>query len=131
MDMLKRLQPDGVFPITGIKAAVQMGDLLFVSGQVGLSPGGELVGADDFRVQAEQVFANLGAVLEGCGSGFDRIAKLTVFFTDIAGDLPLYREVRDRYITAEHATASSAVQVGKLFHPAARLEVEAVAYCGA
>jgi 2-iminobutanoate/2-iminopropanoate deaminase len=130
MDMIKRLQPDGTFPIPGIKAAVRVGDLLFVSGQVPLSPAGELVGADDFRAQAEQVFANLGAVLEGSGSGFDRIAKLTVFFTDIARDLPAFREVRDRYIAAEHATASSAIQVSKLFHPAVWLELEAVAYCG-
>jgi 2-iminobutanoate/2-iminopropanoate deaminase len=131
MDTIKRLQPGTVFPVSGIKAAVQVGELLFVSGQVPLSPSGELVGADDFRAQAEQVFANLGAVLEGCGSGFDRIAKLTVFFTDIAGDLPIYREVRDRYIAAEHATASSAIEVSKLFLPAVRLEIEAVAYCGA
>jgi 2-iminobutanoate/2-iminopropanoate deaminase len=126
---IQRLQPDNVAPIPGIKAAVQAGELLYVSGQVGMNAAGELVGAEDFRAQAEQVFANLGAVLKGCGSGLDRIVKLTVFFTDIAKDLPVYREVRDRHIAAENATASSAVQVSKLFHPAARLEVEAVALC--
>jgi 2-iminobutanoate/2-iminopropanoate deaminase len=129
MDTIKRLQPDRVFPFPGIKAAVRVGDLLFVSGQVPLSPKGELVGADDFRAQAAQVFANLGAALEAGGSGFDRIAKVTVFFTDIARDLAAYREVRDRYIPAEHATASSAVQV-KLLRPDFLIEVDAVAYCG-
>jgi 2-iminobutanoate/2-iminopropanoate deaminase len=130
MDTIKRLQPDTVFPIPGIKAAVRAGDLLFVSGQVPFGPRGEMVGIGDFRAQAEQVFANLGAVLEGSGSGFDRIAKLTVFFTDIARDLPVFREVRDRHIAAEHATASSAIEVSNLFRPDIWLEVEAVAYCG-
>lgn len=130
MDKLKRLQPASVAPVPGIKAAVRAGDLLFVSGQVPYGLDGELVGAGDFRAQAEQVFANLGAILEDGGSGFDRIAKLTVFFTDIARDLPVFREVRDRHIAAEHATASSAVEVSKLFRPGLLLEVEAVAYCG-
>ena len=129
MSMIKRLQPSTVFPIAGIKAAAQVGNLLFVSGQVPLSLTGELVGQDDFRAQAEQVFANLGAVLEASQSGFDRIVKLTSFFTDISRDLAAYREVRDRYIAADHATASSAIQVSKLFHPAVWLEVEAVALC--
>lgn len=130
MDGIKRLQPATVFPVPGIKAATQVGDLLFLSGQVALDPAGAWVGTDDFRAQAEQVFANLGAVLESCGSGFDRIVKLTAFFTDIARDLPVYREVRDQYIPSGHATASSAVEVSKLFHPSAWLEVEAVALCG-
>lgn len=130
MDSIKRLQPATVAPIPGIKAAVRVGDLLFVSGQVPFGPGGELVGTGDFRTQAEQVFANLGAILEDGGSGFDRIAKLTVFFTDIARDLPVFREVRDRHIAAGHAAASSAVEVSKLFRPDVLVEVEAVAYCG-
>ncbi|WP_147293373.1 RidA family protein [Dyella monticola] len=129
METIQRIQPSTTFAIPGIKAATRVGDLLFVSGQVPLGPTGELVGVGNFRAQAEQVFANLAAVLEEGGSGFDRIVKVTVFFTDITRDLPAFREVRDRYIAAEHATASSAVQVAKLFHPSVLLEVEAVAVC--
>ncbi|HKT30279.1 MAG TPA: RidA family protein [Dyella sp.] len=125
-----RIQPDDLFAFPGLHAAARVGNLLFVSGQVPLGPAGELVGAGDFRTQAEQVFANLGSVLAAGGSGFDQLVKLTAFFVDISRDLPVYREVRDQYITAEHAPASSAVQVAKLFHPAVWLEVEAVAVCG-
>jgi 2-iminobutanoate/2-iminopropanoate deaminase len=130
MDRIERIQPSTVYAIPGIKAAARVGNLLFVSGQVPLAPTGELVGIGDFRMQAEQVFSNLGATLEAGDSGFDRIIKLTAFFTDIARDLPVYREVRERHIPSEHATASSAIQVAQLFHPAAWLEVEAVALCG-
>jgi 2-iminobutanoate/2-iminopropanoate deaminase len=76
------------------------------------------------------VFTNLGAALKAGDSGFDRIIKLTSFFTDISRDLPVYREVRDRHIAKEYATASSAIQVSQLFNPAAWLEVEAIALCG-
>jgi 2-iminobutanoate/2-iminopropanoate deaminase len=130
MDKIERIQPSSTFAIPGIKAATRVGNLLFVSGQVPLGPTGTMVGIGDFRLQAEQVFSNLGAALEAGGSGFDRIVKLTSFFTDIARDLPVYREVRDRHIAGEHAAASSAIQVAQLFHPAAWLEVEAIALCG-
>lgn len=129
MTTIERLQPEAVFPIPGITAGAKVGNLLFTSGQVPLGTTGELVGIGDFQTQAEQVFVNLGAVLEEAGSGFDRVIKLTAFFTDISRDLPFYREVRDRFIPAAHA--SSAVQVSKLFHPSAWLEVEAVALCDA
>jgi len=129
MNMVQRFQPENVFAFPGIRAGVRVGQLLFVSGQVPLGSTGELVGVGDFRAQAEQVFINLGEVLAAGGSGFDRVVKLTAFFLDITRDLPVYREVRNQFIDTEHACASSAVQVSKLFHPSAWLEVEAVALC--
>ena len=42
----------------------QSARLLFVAGQVALSPQGELVGKDDARAQTQQIFENLKAVLE-------------------------------------------------------------------
>jgi 2-iminobutanoate/2-iminopropanoate deaminase len=129
MERIERLQPATVFPIPGINAATKVGNLLFVSGQVPFNNAGELVGTGDFGAQAQQVFANLGAILQASGSGFDRIIKLTSFFTDISRDLPTFREVRNRHIAAEHAPSSSAIQVAQLFLPAVWLEVEAVALC--
>ncbi|GLQ93807.1 RidA family protein [Dyella acidisoli] len=129
MNTIQRIHPETVFAFPGIHGGVRAGNLLFVSGQVPLGPSGELVGVGDFRAQAEQVFINLGEVLAAGGSGFERIVKLTAFFVDIARDLPAYREVRDQFIDAEHACASSAVQVSRLFHPSVWLEVEAIAVC--
>jgi enamine deaminase RidA (YjgF/YER057c/UK114 family) len=44
------------------------GRIVYVSGQVPLDTGGELVGAGDFQAQARQVFHNLNAALEAAGS---------------------------------------------------------------
>ena len=42
---------------------IQVGDLLFISGQAALAEDGSLVGPGDFKAQAHQVFKNLKIVL--------------------------------------------------------------------
>jgi len=103
------------------------GGLLFVAGQVPLDDGGELVGRDDFRAQAHQVFRNLGIVLKAGGAGYHDIAKMTVFMLDIQRDLACFREVRGEYVNARCLPASSAVEVRSLFREGVLLEVECIA----
>lgn len=100
--------------------------LVFISGQVPIDPAGNIVGKDDFRAQAEQVYANLGAALEAAGANFSHLVKLTVFLTDVA-NLPVLREVRDQYVNTNQPPASSAFQVAALFMPELMIEIEAVA----
>ena len=102
------------------------GRQLFISGQVALD-GGELVGADDFRKQAHQVFLNIGKVLREAGAGYPHIAKITAFFTDLERDIACFREVRSEYLNMECAPASSALEVGALVPSGVLLEVECVA----
>jgi 2-iminobutanoate/2-iminopropanoate deaminase len=75
--------------------AIRSGGLVFVSGQLALRPGShELVG-DGISEQTEQVFANLGAILEEAGSGLDRLVKTTVYLTsleDFQGMNDVYRQ---------------------------------------
>ena len=54
--------------------AIRCGDFVFVSGQLPLSPAGEIVGKT-IEEQTEQVFKNLKAILEASGSSLDRIVK--------------------------------------------------------
>jgi enamine deaminase RidA (YjgF/YER057c/UK114 family) len=100
--------------------------LVFISGQVPLDQAGQLVGAGDFRRQAEQVFTNLRLALTGVGATFADVVKLTIYTVDLShlGDL---REVRDRYVNVAAPPASSLVEVRGLFRPDVLLEVEAVA----
>ena len=57
-----KTEPDPFEPYL-ISQAFRVGDLIITSGQAAIAPGGELVGVGDFIAQAEQVFANLAAVL--------------------------------------------------------------------
>ena len=123
------LQPDGSPPSNGYSHVVAAeGRLVFVSGQVPLDADGALVGTDG-ETQADQVFANVRRALAAAGASFDDVVKLTFFLTDLA-DLPVVREVRDRYVSTERPPASSLVQVAGLVSPDFRVEVEAVAVVG-
>ena len=107
-------------------ARVKRGVPVFIAGQVALDTSGHLVGAGDFRAQAQQVFENLKHAVEAAGGAFSHIVKLNVYVVDRTR-LPEYREVRDRFIDVSNPPTSTAVQVAALFRPEFLIEVEAVA----
>jgi enamine deaminase RidA (YjgF/YER057c/UK114 family) len=107
-------------------ARVAGGAIVFIAGQVALDTVGNLVGKDDFRAQTQQVFENLKAAVEAAGGTFHDVIKLNTYVLDFA-NLPVFREVRDRYINLPSPPASTAVQVPRLFRPEFLVEVEAVA----
>lgn len=122
--------PATVHPTTGYAHAVRMGDLLFVSGQVALTPAGELVGKGDIRAQTEQVFENLQAVLEVSGSGLNRVGKLFVLITDLEYR-PVVAEVRNRlFAPYGFVPASTLAVISSLAHPDYLVEIEAIATVG-
>ena len=64
--------------------AVKTDSTVYTAGQIGLVPGtGKLV-EGDVEAQARQVMANLKAVLEAAGTGFDAVVKTTIYLTDMA-----------------------------------------------
>jgi enamine deaminase RidA (YjgF/YER057c/UK114 family) len=103
------------------------GRTIYLSGQLGMTPGGAFAGAPgDFRAQATQCFENLKAGLASVGAGFEHVVKVTNFFVDMA-HLPLFFEVRDRYVNKKAPPASTAIQIGRLAREGALFEIEAVA----
>jgi reactive intermediate/imine deaminase len=62
--------------------AVQVDNLLFLSGQIPLNYLGELV-VGSIKEQAEQVFANIDAIIKKSGGTLDDVIKLSVFVTDM------------------------------------------------
>ncbi len=105
--------------------AVWAGNLLFLSGQIGLVPETGKMAEGGTLAQAEQIFKNIGAILESQGLGFKDIVKVTVFGMNI-GEFP---EVNKLYATffPENPPARSFVQAAAL--PAgAAIEIEVVAY---
>jgi 2-iminobutanoate/2-iminopropanoate deaminase len=98
---------------------------IYVSGQIANDEAGALIGPGDLRAQTEQVFENLGRILEANDAGFEHVVKIQTYFTTL-DDLAGSREVRSRYLPAE-PPASTAVQVVALVVPEALIEVDAVA----
>jgi 2-iminobutanoate/2-iminopropanoate deaminase len=104
--------------------AIVAGGLVFVSGQLGLTPEhAEMVG-ETIQEQTEQVFANLAAILAAAGSGLERLVKTTVYLTDL-GDFAGMNEVYARHV-GEQPPARATMEVSAL-PSGAKVEIEAIA----
>jgi len=117
-------EPDP-FAAYRISQAMRVGDLVFTSGQAAIDLQGNLVGVGDFDAQAEQVFANLQAVLAAANSGLERVVKVTIYLTDM-GNFPKIVALRERYFR-EPWPADTIVEVASLALPELEIEIEAVA----
>ena len=98
---------------------------IYISGQIALDRQGNLVGSNDMKAQAEQVFRNLSAALAAVNADFDDVVKVTYFLVD-ASQMQAVRDVRDRYFNREQLPASTAVEVRQLVSKEFLLEVEAI-----
>lgn len=104
--------------------AVRTGDLVFISGQIGMHPEtGELV-ADDFKAQSIQAFNNLTAIIEAAGGTLSHIVKVNVSLVDMS-QFAVFNEVMATFF-AEPYPARAAVEVAGL-PKGALVEIEAVA----
>ncbi|RSI13086.1 Enamine/imine deaminase [Streptococcus sanguinis] len=101
-----------------------VGNLLFASGQIPLSPEtGEIVGTT-IEEQTQQVLKNVSAILEAAGTDFDHVVKATCFLNDI-NDFVAFNEVYKTAFT-EAFPARSAVEVARLPKDV-KIEIEVIA----
>lgn len=91
--------------------AIVAGGMVFCSGQIPLTPSGELA-AGDVEAQTHQVMKNLGAVLEAAGSSYAKIVQTTCYLADM-NDFPVFNKVYAEYVR-EPFPARATVQVARL-----------------
>ena len=104
--------------------AIQIGDLLFVSGQVPIDPSTGAIVEGDIKAQAQQSLNNLKAILNAAGTNMGAVVKTTVFLADM-NDFAVMNEVYAQFFQ-EPFPARSAVQVARLPKDA-KVEIEAIA----
>jgi enamine deaminase RidA (YjgF/YER057c/UK114 family) len=124
---MRFMNPEAIAKPGGYSHVVEItgpGRIVYIAGQLGLKPDGKAAG--DFRAQCVQAFENLKAALAAVGAGFDDVVKLNNYLVDIPANLPIYREVRDRYVNTAQPPASTTVGVPALARNDALYEVEAV-----
>jgi 2-aminomuconate deaminase len=123
--------PVGLYP-----HARRVGHLLFLSGVGPRKPGtNEIPGnrydesgnllAYDIVAQCHSVFANVRAILEAAGSGWDQLVDVTVFLTSMKNDFAAYNRVYAEYF-AEARPCRTTVEVGALPTPIA-IELKCIA----
>ena len=74
---------------------VRTGNILFLSGQLGLDPASGTL-PEGVKAQSEQAFRNVAALLEAAGMTFANVVKVTIFITD----LDYFSTVNDAMIAA-------------------------------
>jgi enamine deaminase RidA (YjgF/YER057c/UK114 family) len=101
---------------------------IYISGQVSVNARGELVGKGDLQAQTQQTFENLRRALNAAGASFHDVVKTNVYVVGLKPEhVPMLREVRSRYVNAQHPPASTLVGVSALVGAEWLIEIEAVA----
>lgn len=102
--------------------AVRVGDMLILSGQIGVAPGTNALVPGGISAQARQAMDNIGAILKRRGLGFEHVVKCTVMLGDIR-DWPAFNAVYTGYFKPDRMPARSAFAASGLAYGGA-VEVE-------
>ena len=95
------------------QATIAGGRMMFVSGQIPLDPQtNEIVHPQDVGKQTEQVMANLEAILQAAGVGWQQVVKINIYLADI-NDFATVNQIYGQYFH-ENAPARACIQVAAL-----------------
>jgi len=108
--------------------AVQAGDVLYLSGQLGNKPGSLELVSGGMEAEARQTMENIGAVLSENGLSFADVFKVTVMLADMS-KWPDFNKVYMTYFDPARLPARSAFGCNGLAL-GAQLELECMAYVG-
>ena len=103
--------------------AIRAGDLLFVAGQIPLTPAGQMV-EGDVSVQAGQVLDNIAAILKAAGLSMAHVVRTTVYLSDM-NDLAAMNQTYGKYFSEPYPVRAT-VQVARLPRDV-KIEIEATA----
>jgi 2-iminobutanoate/2-iminopropanoate deaminase len=118
--MKKEVYTDAVPSVPMFSQAVDMGNLVFVSGQLAKDP------PEDFRTEVTQVMDQLGEILQAAGLGYQDVVKVTVFLTDMS----LFKQMNEvymKYFPEGVKPSRSCVGVCGLAKKRARVEIDLIA----
>jgi 2-iminobutanoate/2-iminopropanoate deaminase len=99
-------------PIGPYNQAVQVGNMLFVSGQIALDPKDGSLFVGDIATETEIVMNNISAILTAAGMTYENIIKTSIFLMDM-GKFAAVNEVYARYFS-DNYPARETVQVAGL-----------------
>jgi reactive intermediate/imine deaminase len=117
----------GSLPGLPFSAAVRVGNVLYLSGQIGNVPGSRQLADTGIAGQTRQTLENIKAVLTHAGSSLERVFKCTVFLSNIA-DFATMNEVYATYFPKDPPARSTVAGSGLAL--GARVEIECLATVG-
>jgi enamine deaminase RidA (YjgF/YER057c/UK114 family) len=120
--------PETMSQPRGYSQVVQVGNTVYIAGQVSAAQDGSVVGKGDPEAQARQIWHNLEAAVKSAGGTLHDIVKTTTYVTNInyAGAV---RKVREELFRSNPPTSTLLVVAG-LASPDYMVEIEAIAVVG-
>jgi 2-iminobutanoate/2-iminopropanoate deaminase len=106
--------------------AIEVGDLLFVSGQIPIDPATGKFEHRDIKGQARQSLENVKAIVEAAGLTLADVVKVNVSLTDMSAFADV-NAIYAGYFTGECLPARAVVEVAAL-PKGALIEIEAIAH---
>jgi reactive intermediate/imine deaminase len=120
----EEIEVEGLAPaVSHYTHAVRFGDLLFVSGLVGLDENLKVVSSDVIE-QTRKIFDDLRVIMNRVGADFSNVLKVTVYLTDV-NDRTRINPLRQEYFGASRP-ASTLIGISSLVLPELKVEIEAV-----
>ena len=99
-------------PIGPYSQAIQIGNMLFMSGQIAIDKASGQMITSNISDETSQVMKNLGAVLKSAGMDFSHVVKSTIFLKDM-NTFPQVNEVYGKSFPT-HPPARETVEVSRL-----------------
>lgn len=112
-------------PLSHYCDAVEVDGWVYVSGLLALTPDGTLVGKGDAQLQARTILSVLGQMLGAAAASLDDVVKVTVYVVDMDDRVPINVEREAAF--GPSRPASTLVEVSRLAHPDALVEIDCVA----
>ena len=115
-------KPQGIWSHVAIS---EPGQMVFICGVVAKDVDGNLVGKGDMAAQTRQTCENVKAAVEAAGGTLADIVRVDVYTTDV-DEFDAIHAVRREYFP-ENPPVSTMVEISRLVHPDAWIEINAIA----
>jgi enamine deaminase RidA (YjgF/YER057c/UK114 family) len=125
------LNPPSAPPVQGMYSHVaRAGELAFIAGQVAVDGTGNPVGAGDLAAQVNQVFDNMGKILQDLGADFESVVQFTTYLTS-ADSIPAFMSARStlfpKLFPGGKYPPNTLLVIDRLVKPEFLVEIEAIA----
>jgi enamine deaminase RidA (YjgF/YER057c/UK114 family) len=122
----RHINPDTLSRSRGYSQVVEVGNTVYIAGQVSAGVDGNVVGKGDPEAQVRQVWRNIEAAVKASGGTLQNVVKTTTYVTNIQYAAAV-RKVREELFQSSNPPTSTLLVVAGLANPDYMVEIEAIA----